>query len=60
MSIWGFPVESKNLPWVLIAMHIFTGGSPFADLVGVATGHLFYFLRYVLPNSHGKDLLKAP
>ena len=41
-------------------MHIFTGGNPFSDLVGVATGHTYYYLKHVLPDSHGHDLLKTP
>ncbi len=60
MTIYGFPVKSANLPWVLIAFHILTGGSPFADLVGVAAGHTFIYLKMVLPQSHGYDLLKTP
>ena len=60
MSIWGFPVQSKNLPWVLMAFHLFTGGNPFNDLIGVATGHMYYYLRSILPESHGYDLLKTP
>lgn len=60
MSIWGFPVQSKNLPWVLMAFHLFTGGNPFNDLIGVATGHMYYYLKAILPESHGYDLLKTP
>jgi Derlin-2/3 len=60
MQIYGFPVKSGNLPWVLIAFHLLTGGSPFADLVGVAAGHTYIYLKMVLPQSHGYDLLKTP
>ena len=60
MNIWGFPIQSKNLPWVLIAFHLFTGGNPFSDLVGVAAGHTYFYLKNVLPDSHGYDVLKTP
>ena len=40
MQIYGYPVQSSNLPWVLIAFYLFTGGNPFSDLVGVAAGHI--------------------
>jgi len=60
MQIYGFPVQSGNLPWVLIAFHLFTGGNPFSDLVGVAAGHTYYYLKHVLPESHGYNLLKTP
>ena len=60
MSIWGFPVMSCNLPWVLMAFHLFTGGNPFNDLIGVAAGHTYVFIKTILPDSHGYDLLKTP
>ena len=60
MSFWGFPIKSGNLPWVLIAFHVLTGGSPFGDLVGVASGHTYVYLKMIVPTSHGYDLLKTP
>ena len=60
MSIWGFPVTSIHLPWVLMGFHLFTGGNPFNDLIGVAAGHTYVYLKEVLPESHGYDLLKTP
>lgn len=60
MSIWGFPVQSLHLPWVLMGFHLFTGGDPFNDLIGVAAGHCYVYLKEVLPDSHGYDLLKTP
>lgn len=60
MSIWGFPVQSLYLPWVLMGFHLFTGGNPFNDLIGVAAGHSYIYLTEVLPESHGYQLLKTP
>jgi len=60
MQIWGFPIKSGMLPWVLIAFHLLTGGSPISDLVGVAAGHSYIYLKMVLPQSHGYDLIKTP
>ena len=60
MSIWGFPVQSLHLPWVLMGFHLFTGGNPFNDLIGVAAGHSYIYLTTVLPESHGYELLKTP
>ena len=45
---------------MLIAFHLLTGGNPFSDLVGVAAGHTYYYLKHVLPESHGYNLLKTP
>ena len=41
-------------------MSILTGGSPFDDLIGIAAGHTYIFLKMTLPVSHGYDLLKTP
>ena len=60
VSIWGFPVKSGNLPWVLILLSILTGGDPFKDLIGIAAGHTYIYLKKVLPLSHGYNLLKTP
>ena len=60
MSIWGFPIMSINLPWVLMGFHLVTGGNPFNDLIGVAAGHSYIYLKEVLPESHGYDLIKTP
>jgi Derlin-2/3 len=60
VSIWGFPVSSGNLPWALLALSILTGGDPFHDLIGIAAGHTYIYLKMVLPVSHGYDWLKTP
>jgi hypothetical protein len=60
VSIWGFPVKSGNLPWVLILLSILTGGDPFKDLIGIASGHTYIYLKKVLPLSHGYNLLTTP
>lgn len=60
VSIWGFVVQSGNLPWALLGLSILTGGSPFGDLIGIAAGHTYIFLKVTLPASHGYDVLRTP
>ena len=60
ISLWGIPVQSGNLPWALLVMSILTGGDPFNDLIGIAAGHTYIFLKMTLPVSHGYELLKTP
>jgi len=60
MSFWGFPIVSGNLPWVLVAFSLLTGGDPFNDLIGIAAGHSYIFLKITLPASHGYNWLKTP
>ena len=44
----------------MMGFGVLTGGSPFNDLIGVAVGHLYYFLTEVLPESHGHNPIKTP
>eukprot|EP00349_Pseudokeronopsis_sp_Brazil_P006153 CAMPEP_0202959088 /NCGR_PEP_ID=MMETSP1396-20130829/3365_1 /ASSEMBLY_ACC=CAM_ASM_000872 /TAXON_ID= /ORGANISM="Pseudokeronopsis sp., Strain Brazil" /LENGTH=194 /DNA_ID=CAMNT_0049677511 /DNA_START=54 /DNA_END=638 /DNA_ORIENTATION=+ len=60
VSIWGFPVKSGNLPWVLVAFSVFTGGDPFKDLIGIAAGHTYYYLKNEEPLTYGHNFLKTP
>ena len=54
------PIQSKYMPWAMMAFRVLTGGELFADLIGVGVGHLYYFLTNVFPESHGYMLLKTP
>ena len=60
VSLWGFPVKSANLPWVMIFLSILTAGDPFMDLIGIAAGHTYIYIRLILPTSHGYNLLTKP
>ena len=49
VSLWGCPVKASNLPWVLLMLSLLTGGDPFKDLIGIAAGHTFIYLKLILP-----------
>ena len=53
-------MKSGNLPWVLLGLSILTGGDPFHDLIGIASGHTYIYLKDILPQSHGYNFLKTP
>lgn len=40
-------VQSFYLPWVYMLMEMVSGGSPFPHLLGILTGHLYYFITSV-------------
>ncbi|MES1916197.1 MAG: hypothetical protein MHM6MM_008041 [Cercozoa sp. M6MM] len=50
------------LPWVMVLFSLSLGGSIAADLVGIAVGHLYYYLQDVYPNMtpSRRRLLKTP
>ncbi|PWN41175.1 Der1-like protein [Ceraceosorus guamensis] len=67
LSLFGLLViTAPNLPWALVAFSWLINGSPKAavgDLMGIAVGHLYYFLVDIWPRevrSGGISLLKTP
>ncbi|CAM9308785.1 unnamed protein product [Ectocarpus sp. 8 AP-2014] len=67
MNLLGmFPFTAPYLPWVLLLLSAILGSPLESDLLGIAVGHLFYFLEFVYPevaNIRGwkwKQLMRAP
>ncbi|GIY68292.1 derlin-2 [Caerostris darwini] len=53
--------QAPYLPWVLLAFSLLLGNSVIVDLMGIAVGHVYYFLEDVCPNQPGgMRLLKTP
>jgi len=61
-SIYGFEIKAIYLPWVMMAFTMLLGGSPVNDLMGIAVGHVYYFLVAVMPmnEAYGVNLLAMP
>ena len=59
-NIFGFKFRAIYLPWVYVAFRLLIGESIVGPLIGIAVGHLYYFLVSVLPASHNTDLLRTP
>lgn len=60
VGIFGFKFKAIYLPWVYVGIRLIMGGSITEPLVGIAVGHLYYFLIEVLPVTHGYNLIKTP
>jgi hypothetical protein len=60
VNIWGFAIKTGNLPWVLLFMSLITGSDMIKILTGYAIGHLYEFLKTILPETYGYDLLFTP
>lgn len=41
----------------MLVLSIITGGDPFKDLIGIAAGHTYIYIKLILPTSHGYNLL---
>ncbi|PNW72634.1 hypothetical protein CHLRE_15g636400v5 [Chlamydomonas reinhardtii] len=55
-----FNFTAPYLPWVLLAFSLMLGSSPVVDLMGMAAGHVYYFLEDVYPRISGRRPLKTP
>lgn len=61
VSIFGLvTVQSFYLPFVFLAMSVLKGNSWIGDVVGLATGHLWFFLRSIYPRQGGHQVLLTP
>lgn len=60
LNIFGFKFKSLYLPWVYVAIRLIMGGSITESLIGIAVGHLYFFLIEVMPSSHGINLVRTP
>lgn len=48
------------LPLAFLILSVLMGGDIIGDLIGIAGGHCFYFLKDVVPIKFRKDILKTP
>lgn len=60
INFYGFKFQGLYLPWIYIAFNMLMGSSITMPLIGVGTGHIFFFLVEVLPASYGFDVVKTP
>merc|ERR1719171_213441 len=64
MSFLGlFNFRAPFLPWVLLGFSVLLGNSPSVDLMGIAVGHLYFFLDDVYPYTRagrGRRPLRTP
>lgn len=60
LSVWGFQVKGYQLPFVLIFLSMLMGGDIWKDIVGLAAGHVYYFLKDVLPTVYHVDSMRTP
>lgn len=53
--------QAPYLPWVLLGFSVLLGNSISVDMVGMAIGHIYFFLEDVLPEKNGGlRVLKTP
>lgn len=61
LSMFGFRFKALYTPWVYIAIRLIMGGSITEPLMGIAVGHIYYYLIEVYPVRHGgRSLIQTP
>ncbi|CAI2378880.1 unnamed protein product [Moneuplotes crassus] len=60
MSFFGFQIQSKNFPWVIMVVHILFGVDYLKFIAGYGSGHLYEFLTTTLPQEKGIKILDTP
>jgi len=59
-NIFGFKFKSLYLPWMYVVIETLMGHPVMGLLLGIAVGHLYYFMVEVLPVTHGYSLINTP
>lgn len=58
--LFGMRFQAMYLPWVLLVMDILYEKSLVASIVGLITGHIYYFLYVVYPRTGSASILSTP
>merc|ERR1712188_54764 len=61
MSFWfGITFKAIYFPWILCMFNVLMGGTPIMQLLGIAIGHVYFFLEDVYPRTSGIRILRTP
>lgn len=60
LSFFSFSIKGYQFPFALIFFQLLIGGNIWLDLLGLASGHIYYFLKEVVPQEYGHTLIKTP
>lgn len=60
INFYGFKFQGLYLPWIYIAIQLLMGASITLPIIGIAVGHVYYFLIEVLPATYGREVVKTP
>jgi len=48
------------LPFAFLALSVLTGGDILSDIIGIVSGHIFYFIKDIVPIQYQYDIFKTP
>lgn len=53
-------MQAFYLPWAMLAMDVIFGSPLLPDVLGILSGHLYYFLTVLHPLAGGRKVLTTP
>lgn len=60
LNFFSFTIKGYQFPFALVFFQLLIGGNIWADLLGLASGHIYYFIKEVVPTEYGHTLIKTP
>lgn len=60
LNFYSFNIKGYQFPFALVFFQLLIGGNIWMDLLGLASGHIYYFLKEVVPAEYGHTLIKTP
>merc|ERR1719335_1809769 len=60
LNFFSFTIKGYQFPFALCFFQLLMGGNIWMDLLGLASGHIFYFLKDVVPGEYGVSMIKTP
>lgn len=60
ISFYGFKFQGLYLPWIYVGISTLMGNSLTEPMVGIAVGHVYYFLVEIMPQTYNMSVIKTP
>eukprot|EP00933_Yihiella_yeosuensis_P026109 TRINITY_DN20256_c0_g6_i1.p1 TRINITY_DN20256_c0_g6~~TRINITY_DN20256_c0_g6_i1.p1 ORF type:complete len:272 (-),score=43.23 TRINITY_DN20256_c0_g6_i1:139-876(-) len=60
LNFFSFNIKGFQFPFALLFFQLLMGGNVWMDIVGLAAGHIYYFITDVVPQEYGYSILKTP
>jgi len=60
LNFFSFTIKGFQFPFALCFFQLLMGGNIWMDLLGLVSGHLYYFLKEVVPQEYGRELIQTP
>ena len=60
LSVYGFEIKGYQFPFAMMLFTVLVGGDVWTDLLGLGAGHVYYFLKDVVPLEYGIRVIRTP